>query len=199
MAYGSSTEFETALLYARPLVSLLCKAMLMIVGMAAWMYTLRLAHAQPDVPREARIQAVLILRMVKFVDWPPDSLAAGEALTFCTWGDSDTEVALQALQGQQVRDHSIVVRKLRPTLDTKGCHVIYVSDEVKDVNPTVLYGSGSRAVLTISDMLDFNQRGGIIKLVRQSNRIGFDIQLRYAREHNLQIGAPLLELARVVN
>jgi hypothetical protein len=186
------------LLYARPLVSL-CTAMLMIVGMAAWMYPLRLAHAQPDVPREARIQAVLMLRMVKFVDWPADSLAAGEALTFCTWGDSDTEVALQALQGQQVRDHSIVVRKLRPTLDTQGCHVIYVSDEVKDVNPTVLYGSGSRAVLTISDMLDFNQRGGIIKLVRQSNRIGFDIQLRYAREHNLQIGAPLLELARVVN
>jgi len=48
-------------------------------------------------------------------------------------------------------------------------------------------------------MPDFNKRGGIINLVQQDNRIGFEIQLRYAREHGLQIGAPLLELARVVD
>jgi hypothetical protein len=70
---------------------------------------------------------------------------------------------------------------------------------VRDVNPNMLYGSGSRAVLTISDMLEFNKRGGIINLVRQDNRIGFEIQLRNARELGLQIGAPLLELARVVD
>jgi hypothetical protein len=47
-------------------------------------------------------------------------------------------------------------------------------------------------------MPDFNKRGGMISLVRQDNRVGFEIQLRYAREHGLQIGAPLLDLARVV-
>lgn len=155
------------------------------------------AWAEP--PREARIKAVLILRLLKFVDWPADNTARAESLHVCTWGESPTEAALQSLQGQKIREREIRIRKLGTPLDTRGCHALFVSDSVRDVTPTLLYNSGSSAVLTISDMPDFNKRGGIINLVRQDNRIGFEIQLRYAREHGLQIGAPLLELARVVD
>ncbi len=174
-------------------------ALLSLLGLAMAWTPSRALHAQTEMPREARIQSVLILRMVKFVDWPSKSLQAADALQFCTWGESPTEAALQSLQGQKVRDHEIVVRKLKPPFSTRGCHVVYVSNSVKDLTPGQLYESGSGAMLTISDMPDFGQRGGIITLVKQSNRIGFDIQLRYAREHGLQIGAPLLELAQSVN
>lgn len=155
------------------------------------------AWAEP--PREARIKAVLVLRLLKFVDWPAESMARAEFLQVCTWGDSPTEAALQSLQGQKIREREIRIRKLGTPLDTRGCHALFVSDSVRDVTPALLYNSGSAAVLTISDMPDFNKRGGIINLVQQDNRIGFEIQLRYAREHGVQIGAPLLELARVVD
>jgi hypothetical protein len=108
-------------------------------------------------------------------------------------------MALQGLKNQKVRERDVHFKKLTVPLDTRGCHVLYVSNTVREVSPALLYGSGSSAVLTISDMPEFNKRGGIINLVRKDNRIGFDIQLRYAREHGLQIGAPLLELARVVD
>lgn len=153
-----------------------------------------------EPPREARIKAVLILRLLKFVDWPADNAPrAADSLQICTWGDSPTEAALQSLQGQKIRDREVKMRKLGTPLDTRGCHVLFVSEGVRDVTPAQLYNSGSATVLTISDMPDFNRRGGIINLVRQDNRIGFEIQLRYAREHGLQIGAPLLDLARVVD
>ena len=155
------------------------------------------AWAEP--PREARIKAVLVLRLLKFVDWPADNTARTDSLQVCTWGESPTEAALQGLQGQKIREREVRIRKLNMPLDTRGCHVLFVSDGVRDVTPAQLYNSGGSAVLTISDMPDFNKRGGIINLVRQDNRIGFEIQLRYAREHGLQIGAPLLELARVVD
>jgi hypothetical protein len=152
-----------------------------------------------DPPREARIKAVLILRLLKFVDWPAESARSAETLQICTWGESPTEAALQSLQGQKIREREVRMRKLGIPLDTRGCHVLFVSDGVREVTPSQLYSSGNSAVLTISDMPDFNKRGGIINLVPQDNRIGFEIQLRYAREHGLQIGAPLLELARVVD
>jgi hypothetical protein len=156
-------------------------------------------HAQTDVSREARIQAVLILRLIKFVEWPPEVMTSTEGLQVCTWGDSATDAALQNLQGQKIRDRDIRVRKLSPVLDTRGCHILYVSNNMHDISPISLYGSGSRSLLTISDMPDFNKRGGIINLIRQDNRIGFEIRLRYAREQGLQIGAPLLEIAKVVD
>jgi len=161
--------------------------------------SLNASPAWAEPPREARIKAVLVLRLLKFVDWPADSMARAESLQVCTWGDSPTEAALQSLQGQKIREREVRIRKLAPPLDTRGCHALFVSDGVRDVSPTQLYNSGNPAVLTISDMPDFNKRGGIINLVQQDNRIGFEIQLRYAREHGLQIGAPLLELARVVD
>lgn len=158
--------------------------------------------SEPELSREARIKAVLILRMIKFVEWPADALTRGDALQICTWGDSATSSALQSLQGQKVREYEVRVRKIQtaPGLDTKGCNVLYVADSVRaEVNPNVLYGAGSRAVLTVSDMADFDKRGGIISLVRQDNKIGFEVQLRHARAGGVQIGSPLLELARSVN
>ena len=115
-----------------------------------------------EPPREARIKAVLILRLLKFVDWPTDSAArVAESLQICTWGDSPTEAALHHLQGQKIREREIRIRKLGTPLDTRSCHVLFVSEGVRDVTPAQLYNSGSAALLTISDMPDFNKRGGI--------------------------------------
>lgn len=157
--------------------------------------------AEPQLTREARIKAVLVLRMIKFVDWPSEVLARGDNMHICTWGSSATSSALQSLQGQKVREHEVRVRRVQSLAspDVKVCQVLYLADTVRaEVNATALSGAGGRAMLTISDMPEFAKRGGIISLVQQDNKIGFEIQLRQARASGLQIGAPLLELARNV-
>jgi hypothetical protein len=157
-------------------------------------------RAQAELPREARIKAVLVIRLVKFVEWPNETRA--EPLNICTWGESNTAAALQTLQGQSVREREIRVRKLTSSTagpDLRGCQVLFVADGIREVSPGLLYNAGNPAVLTISEMPDFSKRGGIISLVSQDNRVAFDIHLRYAREAGLQIGAPLLQLARVVD
>ena len=157
-------------------------------------------RAQAELPREARIKAVLIIRLVKFVEWPGETRA--EPLNICTWGESNTAAALQTLQGQSVREREIRVRKLTSSSagpDLRGCQVLFVAEGVRELSPGLLYNSGNPAVLTISEMPDFSKRGGIISLVKLENRMAFDVHLRYAREAGLQIGAPLLQLARVVD
>ena len=157
-------------------------------------------HAQADLAREARIKAVLVIRLVKFMEWPGETRA--EPLNICTWGESGTTAGLHSLQGQSVREREIRVRKLASStagLDLRGCQVLFVAECVREVSPGLLYGSGNPAVLTISEMPDFSKRGGIISLVNLDNRVAFDIHSRYAREAGLQIGAPLLQLARVVD
>ena len=158
------------------------------------------AQAKADLAREARIKAVLVIRLVKFVEWPGETRA--EPLNICTWGESSTTAGLHSLQGQSVREREIRVRKLSTSgagPDSRGCQVLFVTDGARDINLDRLYSTGSPALLTISEMPDFSKRGGIISLITQDNRVAFDIHLRNARESGLQIGAPLLQLARVVN
>lgn len=166
------------------------------VGLALAMFTT--THAEAEISREARIQAALILRLIKFVEWPTEVMSRANFLQICTWGDSQTEQALQNLHGQKVRERDIKVRKIGLPLNTRGCHVLYVSENNSDVTYSSLYESGSPHLLTISGMLDFKKYGGMVTLIKQGNRIAFEIQLRHAREHGLLIGAPLLELARIV-
>lgn len=158
------------------------------------------AQVKADLAREARIKAVLVIRLVKFVEWPGETRA--EPLNICTWGESSTTAGLHGLQGQSVREREIRVRKLATTAsgpDSRGCQVLFVSDGAPELSPGALKGMGNPALLTISEMPDFRKYGGIISLITQDNRVAFDIHLGNARESGLQIGAPLLQLARVVN
>lgn len=182
---------------SRAWVALALPALLVLLPAAA-----RAQATEPELTRESRIKAVLILRMIKFVEWPADVLTRGDTLQVCTWGDGATSSALQGLQGQKVREHEVRVRKLQalPVLDARGCHVLYVADSVRtEFNANAFYGAANRALLTISDLADFGKRGGIITLVQQDNKIGFEVQLRHARAGGLKIGSPLLELARSVD
>ncbi|HRX89155.1 MAG TPA: YfiR family protein [Steroidobacteraceae bacterium] len=44
-----------------------------------------------------------------------------------------------------------------------------------------------------------SRHGGMVTLLQESNRVGLEINLRAARRAGLEISAPLLQLATVVN
>ncbi len=58
---------------------------------------------------------------------------------------------------------------------------------------------GRLPILTISDIGDFAQAGGMIGLVETNQRIRFDINLAATRQANLKLSSQLLKLATIVN
>ncbi len=56
----------------------------------------------------------------------------------------------------------------------------------------------SMGILSISDLRNFAEYGGIIELFPQNNKIRFKINLRSAEKANIKIHARLLQLARGV-
>jgi len=106
---------------------------------------------------------------------------------------------LAAIDGRVLRDRVARYRKVAavtPT-ETRGCHVLFVSS--RDAAAAAIGMQRVHPVLTIGDVADFAVRGGVIGLVRHENRISFEINRRAARDSGLDIGAPLLELATVVD
>jgi hypothetical protein len=56
-------------------------------------------------------------------------------------------------------------------------------------------GSG---VLTVSDIPQFSQRGGIIQFVQESNKIRFEVNLACAMAAGLTLSSELLKVAVIV-
>lgn len=158
------------------------------------------ARAEVDVPREDRIKAVLIVKILKFVTWPAVVLPPREALNLCTLGDSAVATALAAADGRSIGERQILVRHLQTPAAPEGraCHVLYIPASFRDW-PILVAAQRTRPILTIGDAPDFARKGGMIGLLRGENRVGFEISPRTAREANLEIAAPLLELATVVD
>ena len=157
-------------------------------------------RAEIDVPREDRIKAVLVVKILKFVTWPAALLPPRDALTLCTLGDAPVAMALSAADGRSIGERQILVRHLQTPAgpEARSCHVLYIPASFRDW-PALVGAQRTRPILTIGDAPEFARKGGMIGLLRGENRIGFEISTRTAREASLEIAAPLLELATVVD
>lgn len=156
--------------------------------------------AEAPLQREDRIKAALIFKLIKFVDWPATALAGKDPLQICVAGASPVGDALASVDGKPARDRLAQFRKVDAlsVAETRGCHVLYIPAGNREFAGGVPAALRGRSVLTVSDAPDFARRGGMIGLSRGENKISFEINLRNAREGGLEPGAPLLELATVV-
>lgn len=158
------------------------------------------AHAETPGQRENRIKAALVFKLVKFVDWPVAALAGKDPLQICSLGNSGVGEALAVVDGKPARDRLAQFRKIGglTAAEVKGCHVLFIPEGASEIASGVAATLRGRPVLTISDAPDFARRGGMIGMIRGENKITFEINLRSARENGLEPGAPLLELAIII-
>ena len=159
-----------------------------------------LVWSQNALQREDRIKAALVFKLIKFIDWPAAAMSGHDPLQICSLGDSRVAEALAAIDGKPIRDRLAQFRKIATlsTNEVRGCHVLYIPAGARESISNAGGILRGKNVLTVGDAPDFTRRGGMIGLVQSENKLSFEINLRIARESSLEPGAPLLELATVI-
>jgi hypothetical protein len=76
--------------------------------------------------------------------------------------------------------------------------VIFISASEESNLPAILKVLEGQAILTVSEIENFAQRGGMIKLAKESNKLVFEINVDVAKRAKLAMSAQLLRLARIV-
>jgi phosphatidate phosphatase APP1 len=76
--------------------------------------------------------------------------------------------------------------------------VIYISSSEKWRLKPILEEISKLPILTISDIDDFVDRGGIIQQLRQQDKLVFEINMQAAQAARLTISSKLLGLAKRV-
>jgi hypothetical protein len=146
---------------------------------------------------EPALKAAFIYNFAKFTEWPTDVVPAAAPLVMCVLGDPAVGDALErAVKGRVLAGHSLRVVQV-PAAGTKPvCHVLYVSG-VTPVNAgRVVVGLRDTAVLTISDVEGFTERGGIAQFFFEQGQLRFSVEVASARRARLQISSMVLELAK---
>lgn len=147
---------------------------------------------------EYQVKAAFLYNFAKFVDWPAEAFAGSNGkLVIGVIGDDPFGGALdQAINGKTVNGRSLVVHRLKWGQDLRSCHVLYISSSERTRLRQIVESLRGASVLTVGEMGQFNQQGGIINFILEANKVRFEINSRGADQARLRISSKLLSLAK---
>jgi hypothetical protein len=158
------------------------------------------ARADPVAP-EYQVKAAFLYKFATYIHWPEPTGKSTAPFVVGIIGRDPFGSSLGAVvRGQTVHGKTIVIRKLARVEEALQCDVLFISSSEREHLPQILGALGSAPVLTVSDMDQFAERGGMINLITtEDNHIRFDINKAAIDRAGLKAPSQLLRLARIVN
>ncbi|MBL8178187.1 MAG: YfiR family protein [Bryobacterales bacterium] len=145
---------------------------------------------------EDRVKAAVILQLARFVEWPPVAIAAAPTLNICLAGKSTWFEALaQASRGQTVNGKPVQVLPVKTHVDAEACHVLVLGSSLKE---SVRLQFEDLPALTVSDEPRFASQGGMVQIIVEGGRVGFELSPSAARRKGIRFSSKLIRLAKIV-
>lgn len=153
-----------------------------------------------QVPGEYEVKAAFLYNFTKYVEWPATAFQeGGDELVICVLGhDPFGDVLDDTVHGESVHGKRLATRRLARVEEGAGCHLLFVSSsETRDLARVLKFVEGT-SILTVGETDGFAERGGIINLQKEENKIRFEINVASAERSGLRISSQLLKLGKIV-
>jgi hypothetical protein len=159
------------------------------------------AEGQAPAVGEYEVKAAFLYSFAKFIEWPPDAAPADpDVFVISILGEDPFGTILDdILRGKMVGTRRVVVRRVPREQDVGPSHIVFISDSESQRLSGLLKRFQGAPVLTVGDADRFAERGGVVRLRMEKNRVRLDINLTAAERAHLKISSELLKLARIVD
>ena len=155
---------------------------------------------------EYLIKAGFIYNFAKFVEWPSTALAEPDSpIVIGVLGtDPFGDIINHVVEGKKIGMRGFVVRRfkwskeLKDLKDFKECRILFVSSSEKMHFEEIVDAVRGLPILTVGETPGFAERGGMIRLMLEDNRVRFEVNVEAAQHGNLNISSRLLTLARII-
>ncbi|MEO5378424.1 MAG: YfiR family protein [Magnetococcus sp. DMHC-6] len=155
--------------------------------------------ARAESLSEYHIKAAYLYNFTKFVTWPSTEFADAQApFRLCVLGQNPFGQLLDFLTKKRVHNKDITVLYPASSQQAVGCHLLFISQSEESRLSQILESLQDKPVLTVSDMSDFVQQGGMIHFVFVKNTLRFVINQKIAIQAGLTISATLLQVSQAL-
>ena len=156
--------------------------------------------AQKSKPQEYEVKATYLYNFARFVEWPLSSAAAkSNSFAICVLGQDPFGPALDAIvAGESIDGKAVLAKRVSKPQDAVSCRVLYISSSEDSRLKEVLAALDKSGVLTVSDIPQFSQRGGMIEFTLEGNTVRFEVNLAVAENTGLTLSSELLKVAVTV-
>jgi hypothetical protein len=158
--------------------------------------------ASPSIPAPASslIKVAYLYNFAKFVEWPPEAFANGQtSFALCVIGTDSFVGALPSIQGKPIKGLKVEIKYFTHINALETCHILFISTSEEHQVGDIMMSLQHRPVLTVADMENFTQLGGMINFFEKEHKIHFAINVKSSQQSGLHIRSKLLKLAKIVD
>lgn len=167
---------------------------LLICALSCWLL-IQSVLAEQTRFNETELKAAYLYNFAYFVNWP----ATKPNFLFCSYANSPvTQVLAKLIAGERLHEQplQLIIDPIPDQLHE--CQVIYIPAQQERILAATLEFVHAFPILTVSDIADFEQRGGMIRLANDGQRIQPIIQLSNVTRTGLTVSSKLLRSSRIL-
>lgn len=142
---------------------------------------------------EEQLRAAFVANFGSYVEWPASAFADADAPFVI--GVMDDEAMLRLLEAglkaRRIQGRAVSVRAVRNVQELAQVHLLYL----RESQTGLLRALQGLPVLTVGQGPGFLDRGGIIRLLMQDQRLRFEFNAKVADRSGLKVSAKLQQLA----
>ncbi len=150
---------------------------------------------------EYELKAVYLERITRFLEWPKKGSAVRREDRFVIGilGEDPFGAKLDDLYaGRRIKERPIEILRLDDPGKAGKCHLLFISGSEAERLPEILAVTGGKPILTVGDTDGFAEKGVLVNLVIEDDRLRFVINEAAFHEAGIRVDSLMLKVARVV-
>lgn len=154
----------------------------------------------PPAYDEALVQAEMVERFCRFIDWPAAALGGlDQPFVVGLVGDDAVGRRIEDIAlARRIQGRRVEVRRLARLVTASSCHLVWVGKADPERVAEVLTFTRARPILTVGSAPGLAEAGTLINIVPRGDRMGFEVNLGEVESSGLEFSSKLLRLARIV-
>jgi hypothetical protein len=154
----------------------------------------------PQAPNEYQVKAAFLYNFARFIEWPAELFKeVPPPLVVGVLGEDPFGSTLdQSLNGKSINGRPLTIKRLKWGQNLRDCHLLFICSSEKKRLAQILESLKGASVVTVSDLSNFCQQGGMIGFTLEENKVRFVINRDVAEQAQLRISSKLLTLAKAV-
>jgi hypothetical protein len=154
-------------------------------------------QAQQVKPTEYEVKATYLYKFGRFVEWPAKlTQAQSDSFSICVLGHDPFGPALNVMIADEtIAGKSVTAKRVPTPHEAANCRVLFIGSSERARLKQILTALGDSSVLTVSDLPEFTQRGGMVQFISEGDRVRFEVNLVAAERAGLTLSSELLKVA----
>jgi len=150
-------------------------------------------------PTEYGLKSVFLYQFCRFMEWPSAAFSSpNDPLIIGVVGEDPFGSLLrEAVAGETYHGRPIRIEHYRSARDIKRCHLLFVSRSEVDEMAEILSRVSGKNVITVGETDGFLDRGGMIALTADHDRVRLRVNASNLRAANVDVSSKLLRVAEI--